>query len=64
MVAQTESIPYQAKKDLCLAVLYHMEHFLNQLGHIALLLLWIVQCEDPDRVQKCANQILNQTKNK
>lgn len=39
VAAQTENSLYQAKKDLFLTVLYHMEHFSNQLGHIALLLL-------------------------
>lgn len=62
MAAQTQNSLYQAKKDLVLIVLCHTEHFLDQLGHIALLLLWRMLCVDPNIGQMCANQILNQIK--
>lgn len=53
---------YQAMKDLFLAVLYHMEHFLNQLGHTALLLWWRLQYEGQGIGQKYATQILRKAR--
>lgn len=62
MGAQIQSNPYKAMMDLFPTELYHMEHFLNPLGHTALLLLWKKRCGGPDKGQKYANQILKKNK--